>query len=122
VENSSGRIFEIEQEGEAIVVVVSRDLRELEYERIEADGSNLLELLDGHSIKNVVLDFHKTDFCGSTALGFFLKLWKRVRMRDGLMAFCNVSDHEREIFQVTKLDQLWAICSSRKEALKAVTK
>jgi hypothetical protein len=36
------------------------------------------------------------------------------------MAFCGVSDHEREILKVTNLDGLWPICSSREEALKAV--
>jgi hypothetical protein len=36
------------------------------------------------------------------------------------MAFCGVSDHERDILKVTNLDGLWLICSSREEALKAV--
>jgi hypothetical protein len=36
------------------------------------------------------------------------------------MAFCNVSDHEREILKVTKLDSLWTICGSREEAMQAV--
>jgi hypothetical protein len=36
------------------------------------------------------------------------------------MAFCNVSDHEKEILQITNLDHSWPICSSRTEALEAV--
>ena len=36
------------------------------------------------------------------------------------MAFCNVSNHEKEILQITRLDHLWPICSSRSEALAAV--
>lgn len=66
------------------------------------------------------MDFHKTDYYGSTALGFFVKLLKWVRKRYGRMAFCNVSDHEQEILQVTNFDHSWPICSSRIEALKAV--
>jgi anti-anti-sigma factor len=96
------------------------DLRELEYERIEAGAKEILELLNGTGIKNVVLDFGKTDNYGSTALGVFMKLWKRVSVRNGRMAFCNVSDHEKELLQITKLDHLWPICSSRSEALEAV--
>jgi len=113
-------IFEIEQEDDTIIVVPAVDLRELDYQRIEEGAGRILDLLNGTGIKNVVLDFHKTDYCGSTALGFFLKLWKRVRKRNGGMAFCNVSDHEKEILQITKLDHLWPICSSRSEALEAV--
>ena len=117
---TAGGIFEIEQEDDTIIVVPAVDLRELDYQRIEAGARRILDLLNGTGIKNVVLDFHKTDYYGSTALGFFVKLWKRVRRRNGRMAFCNVSDHEKEILQITKLDHLWPICSSRSEALEAV--
>jgi anti-anti-sigma factor len=116
----AGGIFEIEHEEDTIIVVPAMDLRELEYQRIEEGAGIILHLLNGTGSKNVVLDFHKTDYYGSTALGFFVKLWKRVRRGNGRMAFCNVSDHEKEILQITDLDQLWPICSSRIEALKAV--
>jgi len=92
----------------------------MDYQWIEAGAREILELLDGTGIKNVILDFDKTDSYGSTALGFFLKLLKRVRLRNGRMAFCNVSDHEREILRITNLDHIWPICSSRSEALEAV--
>ena len=117
---TAGGIFEIEQGDDTIIVVPTVDLQELEYQGIEEGATKILVLLNGIGIKNVVLDFHKTDYYGSTALGFFLKLWKRVRNRDGRMAFCNVSDHEKEILRITKLDHLWPICSSRVEALEAV--
>jgi anti-anti-sigma factor len=113
-------VFEVEQAGDTIIVVPTVDLRELDYQRIEDGARGILDLLDGAAIQNVVLDFHRTDYYGSTALGFFLKLWKRVRMRNGRMAFCNVSDHEQEILRVTGLDHAWPICSSRSEALKAI--
>jgi anti-anti-sigma factor len=116
----AGGIFEIEQEDDTIIVVPTVDLQELEYQRIEEGARKILELLNGIGIKNVVLDFHKTDYYGSTALGFFLKLWKRVSNQNGRMAFCNVSDHEKEILRLTKLDHLWLICSSRIEALEVV--
>ncbi len=113
-------IFEIEQQDDTIIVVPAADLRELEFQRIEAGAKEILDLLNGTGITHVVLDFHKTDYYGSTALGFFVKLWKRVRVRNGRMAFCNISDHEKEILQITELDHLWPICLSRSEALAAV--
>jgi anti-anti-sigma factor len=115
-----GGAFVIERDGETLIVTPVTDLRELNYPQIEAGAREVLDLLDGPSVKNVVLDFHKTDYYGSTALGFFLKVWTRVRSRDGKMAFCHVSGHEREILRITKLDGLWPICSSREEALGAV--
>jgi anti-anti-sigma factor len=114
------RTFEVERQGQTLLVTALTDLRELDYPKVEAGARDILHLLANGTIKNVVLGSHKTDYYGSTALGFFVKLWKRVRDCNGRMAFCGVSDHEREILKVTNLDGLWPICPSREEALKAV--
>ena len=114
-------LFEIECQGDIVIVTPSKDLGEFDYEQSVAESREALELLDQtKNKKNVVIDFSKTDYFGSTALGVFLKLWKRVRQRDGHMAFCGLSEHEREILAVTKLDRLWSICDSKESALKAV--
>jgi anti-anti-sigma factor len=113
-------IFEIEQRGNTLIVVPTVDLREFDYERIESGAKHILALLSGDGAKNLVWDFYKTDYYGSTALAFFVKLWQRVRRQNGRMAFCNVSEHEKEILQITNLDKSWPICSSRAEALQAV--
>jgi anti-anti-sigma factor len=118
----SNGIFDIERQNATLIVTPLADLRELDYQRIETGARDILDLLNGTGIRNVVLDFHKTDYCGSTALGFFVKLWKRVRMQNGRMVFCNLSDHEREVLQITSLDHLWPICSSRNDALEAVSR
>jgi anti-anti-sigma factor len=112
--------FEVELAGETLIVTPVMDLRELDYSGIEAGAREILDRLGNSTIKNVVLDFHKTDYYGSTALGFFVKLWKRVKERKGRMALCCLSEHEREILAVTKLDGVWPICSSRQEAIKSV--
>jgi anti-anti-sigma factor len=117
---TAGGIFEIEQEDDTIIVVPAVDLRETGYQRVEERARRILDLLNGTGIKHVVMDFHKADCYGSTALGYLVRLWKWVRRRDGRMAFCNVPAHGKEILQVTHLDRLWPICSSRIEALAAV--
>ncbi len=118
--NIADEIFNVEQQGNTLIVIPLVDLREFDFSRVENGAREILERINGNPITNVVLDFHKTDYYGSTALGFFLKLWKRVRMLKGRMAFCNVSAHEKEILEITRFDQLWPICASRSEALKSV--
>lgn len=115
---STGGIFEIEQEDDTVIVVPAMDLRELDYQRIEDEATTILEFLNSTNIKNVVIDFHKTDYFGST--GFFMKLWKRVSGKNGRMALCNISDSEKEILQLMKLYHFWPICSSRSEAVAVV--
>ena len=111
-------IFEIEREGETIIVTPGANLSELEDMELNARG--VVDVLSDLSIKNLVMDFQKTDYFGSTALALFVKFWKMVTDRNGCMAFCNLSEHELEILNATKLDKLWPICDSRVEAMKAV--
>jgi anti-anti-sigma factor len=118
----AGAVFAVDKDGDTIIAVPVVDLRELDYRLIEEGASQILDLLNGTGMKNVVLDFHKTDYFGSTALAFFTKLWKRVRGQNGRMAFCNVSIHEKEVLKVTGLDHLWPICPSRAQALETVRK
>ena len=113
-------VFEIEQDGEALVITPVTSLGELAFQQIESRAGDVLDLLNDSSARNVVLDLHRADYFGTTALGFFAKLWKRVRQRKGHLAFCNVSEHGKEILKLTKLDSLWALCGSRQEALRAV--
>lgn len=113
-------IFEIERQGDTLVVTPVSDLGELVYEQIESGESRILDLLSDAALRNVVVDFGRTDYFGTTALGSFVRFWKRVRERGGHMAFCNTSEHEREILKFTKLEGLWSMCGSREEALRAV--
>jgi anti-anti-sigma factor len=114
------KIFTIERTGEAVVVVPQDDLRELAFQQIETEANEILEALEVASSKKVVLDFHKTDYFGSAALGFFMKLWLWLRRHNGQMALCNLSAHETEVLQITKLDRLWSIFASRKDAQEAL--
>ncbi len=117
---AAGALFEVERQGDVAVVTPTADLREFDYQGIESAAEGLLDLAAAPGVKGVVLDFHRTDYYGSTALGFFVRLWKRVSSHGGRLAFCNVSAHEREVLAVTRLDGLWPICASREEAVAAV--
>jgi len=88
-------IFEIVRDGDCLLVIPAMDLGETVFEQNREQTAALVEALDEPSVRNLVMDFHKTQQFGSTALGFFVKLWKRVRNRNGRMAFCNLSPHEK---------------------------
>jgi anti-anti-sigma regulatory factor len=79
--DAAADVFQVERAGPILIVIPLIDLRELNYLQIEAAAKNILLLLGKDTLKHVVLDFRKTDYYGSTALGFFVKLWKRVRER-----------------------------------------
>ena len=113
--------FQIERQNGTFVITALRDLGELEYAHIEKCAMTALKCLEAADARNVVLDLAKAPYCGSTALGFFVKLWKRARSQGGYMALCNVSPEERKILELTRLDTLWTTFTSREEAIRAVS-
>ena len=118
--DQSPKVLEVERDGPTIVVTPVADLRESEIKRLQDEFQAVLDVLNDEGLKNVVMDFHQTDYYGSTALGFFVKVWKRVRCAGGRMAFCGVSKHEQQILEITNLNTLWPIFTTRDEALAYV--
>jgi anti-anti-sigma factor len=110
----------VERVGDTLVISPLTDLGELEYPQIESEARQVVCLLDDPSLQHIVLDFQQTAYYGSSALGFFVRLWKKVGSRGGRMAFCNLSPVEREILRLTRLDSLWPPCASREEAMQKV--
>jgi anti-anti-sigma factor len=106
------------REGDTLVLTPIVNLSEVEY--TEAMTQGIIELLADSSIKNLVIDFHRTDYFGSTALGSFIRMWKSIQERQGRMAFCNLSAHQKEILAVTKLDAYWTLHGTKDEAVVAV--
>ena len=116
------RLYEIERHDDTIVVTPFSDLRELDFDHIEAAAAETLKRLSGSGAKNLVLDFRNTDYYGSSALGLFVKLWKRVKKHGGRMAFCSLSPHEKEILEITHLEHFWSVYATRNEALAALSR
>ena len=113
-------LFAVERLADTLVVTPLADLGEIEYHRDESEAGHVHGLMNDPSVKHLVLDFQRTTYFGSSALVFFVRLWTRVRTRNGRMAFCNLSPQEQEILKLMKLDGLWLLCGSRDEALRRV--
>jgi anti-anti-sigma factor len=113
-------LFAVERVGDTLVVTPLADLGELEYQQGEPEARAVYDLLNDPSVRGVVLDFGRTAYFGSSALAFFVRLWKAVSARGGRMAFCNLSSEEREILKHTRLDSLWPVCGTREEAMQRV--
>jgi anti-anti-sigma factor len=115
--NGNPGLFRCEQEAKTLILSPTRDLSELESVSLNDTFREILDRVEANHIMNLVFDFHATDYYGSTALGMFITLWKQVQQAGGEMVFCNLSPHEREILELTRLDQLWTICHTRDDAL-----
>jgi anti-anti-sigma factor len=113
-------MFLTECDADTLILTPTVNLSELDYADSATDG--IVDLLKDEAIKNVVVDFHRTDYFGSTALGFLVRIWKTMNERQRRVAFCNLSQREGEILRITKLEECWTIHATRGEALAAVKK
>lgn len=112
--------FELVRDGDCLIVIPTSDLRESIFEPNNEGTTAILAALDDATARHIVWDFRHTQTFGSTALGFFVKIWRRVCLRRGRMAFCNLTQYEKEILHVTQLNQLWLLCDSLEDAVRLV--
>ena len=81
--HSQEPLFAIEQDGQTLILSPIASLNELELSALDDAIRDVLQHLESREFRNLLLDFAGTDYYGSTALGFFIKLWKRVCSIDG---------------------------------------
>jgi anti-sigma B factor antagonist len=78
----------------------------------------VLEELEGGGRK-FLIDFSNTGYIDSSGLGVLVSLSKKIREQGGELRLANLNDDLRTLFELTKLDTLFHIASSRDEALES---
>src|SRR5215211_2348696 len=81
------------------------------------------QLLDvvGKGAKEVVVDFSNTTFIDSTTLGVLVGGVKRLRTNDGQLSLVCSDRNITKIFEITGLDRVSTIYSSRDEGLSPLS-
>ena len=68
----------------------------------------------------IVVDLSDTTFLDSTALGVLIGAVKRLRSREGALVIVNVDQNIAKTFEITGLDQIFTILSTRGDAIAAL--
>jgi anti-sigma B factor antagonist len=69
--------------------------------------------------KKFLIDFTKTGYIDSSGLGVLVSLSKKIRDEGGDLRLAGLNDDLKTLFELTKLDTLFAITDSAAEALAA---
>src|SRR4029453_17967158 len=80
----------------------------------------MVELIESGK-KQIVVDLSKATFIDSTTLGVLVGGVKRLRPAGGSLALVCTDENITKIFEITGLDRVFPIHSSREEALEAVS-
>jgi anti-sigma B factor antagonist len=79
----------------------------------------LLDVI-GKGAKNVIVDFSDTTFIDSTTLGVLVGGVKRLRTNDGQLSLVCSDRNITKIFEITGLDRVFTIHSTREEAVASI--
>lgn len=65
----------------------------------------------------ILLNFSQVDYINSTGIALIVGLLKRARQDNCSLTACNMSEHYREIFQITRLTDFMPLFSDEVSAL-----
>jgi anti-sigma B factor antagonist len=108
----------VTREQGVIIVELGPSYAALDYEAIEQCGEILLSQADLASPPHLILDMSETQFIGSSFIELLVRAWKRIKRREGWMAFCSLQPFCREVMAVSRLDTIWPVYADRAQALK----
>jgi anti-anti-sigma factor len=117
-----GQIFARESHGNTLILNPVIHLGSLHEPEIAHETQDLLDLINksNGNPPNLIIDLARGEYLGTAMLGAFVKLWKRVSLRGGRLALCNVSETVEQVLRITKLHAIWPIYGNRDQALAAV--
>jgi anti-sigma B factor antagonist len=69
--------------------------------------------------RKFLIDFTRTGYIDSSGLGVLVSLSKKIRESSGELRLAGLNEDLRTLFELTKLDSLFAIDDSAEEALAA---
>ena len=78
----------------------------------------VLDALEGGARK-FLIDFTRTGYIDSSGLGVLVSLSKKIREEGGDLRLAGLNEDLKTLFELTKLDTLFAITDSAAEALAA---
>jgi anti-sigma B factor antagonist len=118
---AENRHIEVSKNG-MVTVVRFRDHRILDTLVIERLAHELFRVAGADDCENLLLNFAGVGFLSSSALGKLLVLNKRMKAKGGQLKLCEVCPEIAEIFELTKLNQVFDIKNDETNGLLAFYK
>src|SRR5436309_14974686 len=107
--------------GDIAVITPSSEVERMPENLMEQAAQLVLAPLKTDPPEGLVFDLSKVDYVGSVFLSFLLRCHKRAKENGSEVVVAGASAKARELLHMTALDTLWALYTTRKEALAALT-
>ena len=98
-----------------IVEFVDRNI--LDEANISQIGEEIGRLVNQDPSPRLLISFANVDHLSSAALGALITINSRIKSKDGQLRLADINDQIIEVFHITRLDRLFQIHASAREAL-----
>src|SRR6266403_1906565 len=112
--------FRVERHGDIAVIIPSPEVESMPENLIQQAAQMVLAPLRADPPACLVIDLSQVRFFGSVVISFLLKCHMLVKKHGSEVVLAGASDRIRELLHLTALDTLWALYSTRAEALEAL--
>ena len=102
---------------DGVTVVSFIDTKIVTEDNILEVGDQLYQLVDVEGKKNLLLNFGNVQYLSSAALGKLINLKKKVGAVKGKLKLCCIHPDLKEVFKITRLDQVFEIYDEEQTAL-----
>jgi anti-sigma B factor antagonist len=116
MEDQAGRLKTSREGNVTVVELVDRKI--LDEASISQIAEQLVALVAAADPPKLVLDFVNVGHMSSSALGMLITLHKRVREKGGALRLCSIRPSILEVFEITRLNEVFGILPSREEAVR----
>ncbi len=118
---SQSQPFLIERHGDIAIITPSPEVEKMPENLMEQAAQMVLAPLRSDPPAGLIFDLSKVDYVGSVFLSFLLRCHKRVKEQGSEVVVAGASSRARELLHMTALDTLWALYSTRPEAIAALS-
>ena len=113
----SATVIELDLEGEAAILRIEGDITSAS----EPDLMAAYGLAVANGAKAVVLDFTRLEYMNSGGIGLLVTVLVRAQRAGGRLVATGLSEHYRQIFELTRLDEAIEIKDDEAAAVAAAS-
>jgi anti-sigma B factor antagonist len=106
--------FNLKREAEVNLVTLNGKL--LAEDEVSSITEEILMVIDS-SFKNVVFDLSELNYINSSGINMFMKVITKSRVNNGEVIFSGVQGNVEKLFKIAKLNEIYTIYRSKKDAL-----
>lgn len=89
------------------ILIIQLDSETLDAKQVAEFKEQIIQILEGKGMDDVVFDLHKLQFIDSSGLGAFLSLFRHLNMKGGHLALAAMNKSVKSIFELVSMQKIF---------------